>query len=131
MRGRRWAVIAALAGLLVVLAGAGVLVLAMIGGYGGCASRDTARDPGGAWRIAETNCGATVGFIWRVHVTGTDGTERLALETTPYPEAVRAELAGDVLRVWSSDPGEAWEVPLDAQRRPRRRLRLVEGRLQP
>jgi hypothetical protein len=82
--------------LAVLLAGGaaalGLLLLAMVGGFG-CASEDVARDPDGAWRIARTNCGATVGFVWHVHVRGTDGQERVAFETTPYPDAARAEIA--------------------------------------
>jgi len=116
--------------LLVMLAGAalafGLLLLAMVGGVG-CESEETSRAPDGAWRIERTNCGATVGFIWRVQLRGTDGTERLALETTPYPEAARAEVAEGVLRVWPGEPGAPWVVPIDAARRPVAPLRLREG----
>jgi hypothetical protein len=116
--------------LAVLLAGGaaalGLLLLAMVGGFG-CASEDVARDPDGAWRIARTNCGATVGFVWHVHVRGTDGQERVAFETTPYPDAARAEIAAGGLHVWSSDAGVPWVVPLDDQRRPAAPLRLREG----
>lgn len=106
----------------------GVLLLLFVGGAG-CETAESARAHDGAWRIERTDCGATVGFIWRVHVRGADGTERLALETTPYPDAARAEIDGAVLRVWPAGPGPAWDVPLDAHRRPHRALRLYEGQL--
>lgn len=117
--------------LAVLLAGGGaalgLALLAMVGGHG-CGTEEVARAPDGAWRIERVNCGATVGFIWRVTVRGADGAERLALETTPYPDAARAGIHGATLRVWSTDGGEPWEIPLDAGGRPLHALRLLEGR---
>ncbi|MBP0464820.1 hypothetical protein J5Y09_12940 [Roseomonas sp. PWR1] len=111
---------------LLLLAGLGAAALYLIGGAG-CASTDTARATDGAWRIAQRSCGATVGFIWRVHVVGTDGRERLAAESYAYPEFTGAAVAGEVLRLSTGEGGRMWEVALDAQRRPRAPLHLNEG----
>jgi hypothetical protein len=116
--------------LLVTLAGGSaalaLVLLGMVGGAG-CASEEVARAPDGAWRIERTDCGATVGFSWRVLLRGTDGRERMALETTPYPEAVSAELAAGVLRVRLADTAAARDVRIDPERRPVAPVRLYEG----
>ncbi|WP_198376572.1 hypothetical protein [Neoroseomonas rubea] len=111
---------------LLLLAGLGGAALYLIGGAG-CDATETARAPDGAWRIEQRSCGATVGFIWRVHVLGTDGRDRLAAESYAYPEFTGAAFAGDALRLSTGEGGRLWEVSLDAQRRPRAPLHLSEG----
>jgi hypothetical protein len=111
---------------LLLFAGLGGAALYLIGGAG-CEATETARAPDGAWRIEQRSCGATVGFIWRVHVVGADGRERLAAESYAYPEFTGAAIEGDALRLSTGEGGRAWEVSLDAQRRPRAPLHLHEG----
>lgn len=111
---------------LLLLAGLGGAALYLIGGVG-CEATETARAPDGAWRIEQRSCGATVGFIWRVHVLGADGRERLAAESYAYPEFTEVAIAGDALRLSTGEGGRVWEVSLDAQRRPRAPLHLSEG----
>lgn len=122
---RRAPRIALMVGALVV-GGAGLLALGMIGG-GGCVSEDIRRAPDGAWRIERDDCGATVAFVWRVHLRGTDGRERMAFENFRHPDVVDAELDGTVLRVRGTAPDRVWQVALDAALRPLAPLRLYDG----
>lgn len=111
---------------LLVMATLGGAALYLVGGAG-CEASETARAPDGAWRIEQRGCGATVGFTWRVHVLGADGRERLAAESYAYPEFTGAAIEGAVLRLSTGGAEPAWEVSLDAQRRPRAPLHLSEG----
>ncbi len=111
---------------LLLMAALGGAALYLIGGAG-CEATETARAPDGAWRIEERSCGATVGFIWRVHVLGADGRERIAAESYAWPEFTGAAIDGAVLRLSTGEGGRTWEVALDAQRRPRAPLHLSEG----